>query len=78
MTVSVGVIGLGRMAQALIVPLIERGKLQSSDVIGVVGSQASVSRLTSDLPNGLTVVPASDPRAMDAWNAPVQLLAVKP
>jgi len=66
------------MAQALIFPLIKRGKLQSADVIGVVGSQSSVSRLTPDLPNGLTVVSASDPRAMDAWNAPVQLLAVKP
>ena len=78
MTVSVGVIGLGRMAQALIFPLIKRGKLQSADVIGVVGSEASVSRLTPDLPNGLTVVSASDPRATDAWNASVQLLAVKP
>ena len=78
MIVSVGVIGLGRMAQALIFPLIERGKLQSADVIGVVGSEASVSRLTPDLPNGLTVVSASDPRATDAWNASVQLLAVKP
>ena len=78
MTFSLGVIGLGRMAQALIFPLLERGKQRSVDVIGVVGSQASVSRLTPDLPMGLTVVPASDPRAMAAWNAPVQLLAVKP
>ena len=78
MTGSVGVIGLGRMAQALIFPLIEKGKLQSADVIGVVGSDASVARLTPALPDGLTLVTASDPRAMDAWNAPVQLLAVKP
>ena len=78
MTFSLGVIGLGRMAQALIFPLIERGKLQSADVIGVVGSQASVSRLTPDLPKGMTVVPASDPRAIAAWDASVQLLAVKP
>ncbi|QNI57566.1 pyrroline-5-carboxylate reductase [Synechococcus sp. BIOS-U3-1] len=78
MTFSLGVIGLGRMAQALIFPLIERGKLLPADVIGVVGSQASVSRLIPDLPNGLTVVPASDPRAVSAWNASVQLLAVKP
>lgn len=78
MTFSLGVIGLGRMAQALIFPLLERGKQRSVDVIGVVGSQASVSRLTPDLPMGLTVVPASDPRAIAAWNAPVQLLAVKP
>ena len=78
MTVSIGVIGLGRMARALVCPLIERGTLQSSNVIGVVGSQASVARLIPDLPSDLVVVPASDPRAMDAWNASVQLLAVKP
>ena len=78
MTGSVGVIGLGRMAQALIFPLIEKGKLQSADVIGVVGSDASVARLTPALPDGLTLVTASDPRAMDAWKASVQLLAVKP
>ena len=78
MTVSVGVIGLGRMAQALIVPLIEKGKLQSADVIGIVGRETSVARLTPGLPKNLLVVPASDPRALDAWEAPVQLLAVKP
>jgi len=77
-TVSVGVIGLGRMARALICPLIERGTLRSSEVIGVVGSEASAARLTSELPADLTVVAASDPRAMQAWNAQVQLLAVKP
>ena len=78
MTVSVGVIGLGRMAQALIVPLIEKGKLQSADVIGIVGQETSVARLTPGLPKDLLVVPASDPRALDAWEAPVQFLAVKP
>jgi len=77
-TVSVGVIGLGRMARALVCPLIERGTLQSSNVIGVVGSEASANRLASELPEGLTVVAASDPRAVEAWTAPVQLLAVKP
>lgn len=78
MSVSVGVIGMGRMAQALIFPLIEKGKLQSAEVIGVVGSQASVTKLTPELSQGLEVIAASDPRAVDAWNAPVQLLAVKP
>ena len=78
MTVSVGVIGLGRMARALICPLIERGVLQASDVIGVVATEASAQRLQSELPNGLAVFAASDPRAMDAWNASVQFLAVKP
>ena len=78
MTVSVGVIGLGRMARALICPLIDRGILRSSDVIGVVGTEASATRLKSELPGDLTVVAATDPRAVEAWNADVQLLAVKP
>ena len=68
MTVSVGVIGLGRMARALICPLIEREILRSSEVIGVVGSEATATRLKSELPGDLTVVAASDPRAMEAWN----------
>ena len=78
MTVSVGVIGLGRMARALICPLIDRGILRSSDVIGVVGTEASATRLKSELPGDLTVVATTDPRAVEAWNADVQLLAVKP
>ena len=78
MTASVGVIGLGRMAQALVRPLVERGIFAASDCIGVVAREDSAQRLRTELPAGFTVVSASDPQAAQAWMAPVQLLAVKP
>ena len=78
MSVSIGVIGLGRMAQALVLPLLESGALRGSEVLAVVGQDASVARLKGELPSDITLVASSDPRALDAWAAPVQLLAVKP
>ncbi len=71
-------IGLGRMAQALVRPLVESGSLRGSDLIAVVGQEPSVARLKPELPSEITLISASDPRVHEAWEAPVQLLAVKP
>jgi len=76
--VSIGVIGLGRMAQALVLPLLESGALHGAEVLAVVGQDSSTARLKGELPSDITLVSSSDPRAQDAWSAPVQLLAVKP
>ena len=70
-------IGLGRMAQALVRPLVESGSLRGSDLIAVVGQESSVARLKPELPSEITLISASDPRVHEAWEAPVQLLAVK-
>ncbi|MGC6482279.1 MAG: pyrroline-5-carboxylate reductase [Synechococcus sp.] len=78
MALSLGVIGLGRMAQALLLPLLERGHPVAADVIAVVGQPSTADRLAQMLPAELTLVAASDLRAATAWRAPVQLLAVKP
>jgi pyrroline-5-carboxylate reductase len=67
------VIGLGRMAQALLFPLIETGMVPLAAVRAAVGSQASAERLVAQHP-GLAV--RAD--AAEAWAAPVVLLAVKP
>jgi len=68
-----GVIGLGRMAQALLFPLIDSGLVPQACVRAVVATQASAERLAAARP-GLAV--ATDPA--EAWGAPVLLLAVKP
>jgi pyrroline-5-carboxylate reductase len=67
-----GVIGLGRMAGALLRPLLEEGLLEPAAVRAVVASEASAQRLSAL--HGLTV--STDPSA--AWGAPAVLLAVKP
>ena len=36
-----GVIGLGRMAQALVVPLLSKGQLDPNQLLAVVGSEAT-------------------------------------
>ncbi|MEX0588369.1 MAG: pyrroline-5-carboxylate reductase [Cyanobium sp.] len=72
MTPTFGVVGLGRMAQALLFPLLEAGLVESGAVRAVVASEASAAGLRQA--HGLAV--DTDPAA--AWAAPVVLLAVKP
>jgi pyrroline-5-carboxylate reductase len=71
-TPSLGVVGLGRMAQALLFPLLEAGLVEGAGVRAVVASGASAARLAEA--HGLAV--GTDPT--QAWAAPVVLLAVKP
>lgn len=67
-----GVVGLGRMAQSLLLPQIEAGELQASEVRAAVASEASVHRLAAE--HGLEA--ATNPSA--AWACPIVLLAIKP
>jgi pyrroline-5-carboxylate reductase len=67
-----GVVGLGRMARALLLPLLEGGELKPAQVRAVVGSAPSALRLSEA--HGLAV--STDPQ--QAWECPVVLLAVKP
>ncbi|MDP6833968.1 MAG: pyrroline-5-carboxylate reductase [Prochlorococcaceae cyanobacterium ETNP1_MAG_9] len=78
MPCSLGVIGLGRMAQAILLPLFERGELNPSEVFGVVGHQKSIQQVKDQLPRGVKVFSANDPISIEVWEAPVTLLAVKP
>ena len=66
------------MAQALILPLLERGELDPRQLVGVVGSDARVQSLRSDLPEGVRLHVAASEQANQVWQAPIQLLAVKP
>ena len=70
---SVGVVGLGRMAQALLLPLMECGLVPRERVQAVVASQASAQRLATAHP-GLAV--GTDPEA--AWRAEAVLLGPPP
>ena len=73
-----GVIGLGRMAQALVVPLLERGRIPADQLLAVVGGSGSLEQRRGALPAGIGLVTAADPSAQQVWTAPIQLLAVKP
>ena len=68
----VGILGLGRMARALLSPLLDSGDLSPADVRAVVARPSSAERLSASL--GIAV--GTDPGP--AWQAPVVLLAVKP
>ena len=67
-----GVVGLGRMAQALLFPLLEAGRLEAAEVRAVVASVPSAQALSGQA--GLEV--GTDATA--AWGCPTVLLAVKP
>ena len=70
---SFGVVGLGRMAQALLSPLIASGRVDPSTIQAAVSSAASAARLNREQP---LLAVSSDAAA--AWRCPVVLLAVKP
>ena len=44
-----GIIGLGRMAQALLLPLLECGELAPAEVGAAVASEASAARLRHEI-----------------------------
>ncbi|MFZ0406863.1 MAG: pyrroline-5-carboxylate reductase [Cyanobium sp.] len=69
---ELGVIGCGRMAQALVLPLIEAGLIDPGSLRAAVATEASAERLRQA--HQLAV--STDP--LQAWQAPVVLLAVKP
>lgn len=73
---GLGIIGLGQMAQALLLPLLEQGDVPPAAVRAVVSSAASAERLQQQLQ--VAVCAAADGQAAAAWQAPVVLLAVKP
>ncbi len=77
-SLSLGVIGLGRMAQALINPLIERGDFLPESIFGVVGHKTSIQPALDQLPKGVRVVDVGDSIANEVWEAPLKILAVKP
>ncbi len=78
MSTPFGIIGCGRMAQALVVPLIERELLLPENIFAVVGSEASVQKSLEKLPKGIKIVSRNDSSSKLVWDAPIQLLAVKP
>ena len=69
-------VGLGRMAQALLEPWIEDRLIDPEAVRAVVGSQASCERWAQRTLAGHPLQVSTDP--LPAWNAPVVVLAVKP
>ena len=78
MPFSLGVVGLGQMAQALVKPLLARGELSPQDLIAVVGREDTVQRLRAEVPAGVCLLAAADTQALAVWATPVQLLCVKP
>ena len=78
MEISIGVIGFGRIAKAIILPLFERGEYESENIFGIVGRSSSISSALSDLPTGVRVVSSQDDLSKEIWSAPLKLLAVKP
>ena len=78
MSLELGIIGLGRMAQAILLPLLEAGDFLPEKVFGVVGHTESIPPLLDQLPKGINVVASNDSRCEEVWLPPVKLLAIKP
>jgi len=70
------VVGLGRMAEALLEPWIADGLIAPEAIRAVVGSAASRDRWATATLAGQSLRVSTESR--EAWDAPVVLLAVKP
>ncbi len=66
------------MAQALVLPLIERGEFLPEQVFAVVGQSSTAKNQIHQLPRGISLLSSDDPAALRVWASPIQLLAVKP
>jgi pyrroline-5-carboxylate reductase len=69
---SFGIVGLGRMAQALLLPLIADGVIEPAAVRAAVASEASARQLAASLDLAVST------DASEAWRCAAVLLAVKP
>ena len=78
MVASLGVIGLGRMAQALLEPLLSSKAFSADQVLAVVGTAATAEGLCHGAFEAVSIHPSDRSEALQVWSAPVQLLAVKP
>ena len=76
--ISIGIIGLGSMARAIVSPLLERGEYHPQQVLGVVGRSSSIASALNDLPKEVKVVSSEDSLSREVWKAPLKILAVKP
>ncbi len=75
---SLGVVGLGRMAQALLLPLIKNESIPIGNICAVVKSAASIKRINDQFPKGFKVFTSEDQNAKEVWKSSIVLLAVKP
>lgn len=78
MVPSLGVIGLGQMAQALVEPLLSSKACSADQVLAVVGTAATAERLRQGAFEAVSIHPSDRSEAQQVWSAPVQLLAIKP
>ena len=78
MSPSIGVIGLGRMAQALVEPFLSAGSVAPEELLAVVGRPASADALKQGVFRQSAIHVAAAPEAAQVWTAPLQLLAIKP
>lgn len=69
---AIGVVGFGRMAQALLQPLLDQQLLDPAALRAVVGSEQSARLLSERFHLCVSTDPSS------AWQQPLVLLAVKP
>ena len=66
-----GVIGLGRMAQALVVPLLESERIRADQLLAVVGGSGSLGQCRQALPADVGLVAADDPSAQQVWSSSI-------
>ena len=66
------------MARAILLPLLESGDLAADKLVATVARASSVEELNSSWPSGLRAYVAGSAGSELVWQAPMQLLGIKP
>ena len=56
MSLSLGIIGLGRIAKVILQGLLDKGQFRPEEILCIVGQAGSISRSVKQFPNSLSVV----------------------
>jgi len=77
-SLKLGVIGFGNIAQAVITPLLEKNILQPEEIICLVKSKESFENLKKNYKYNINIYHLNSSKADLVWHCPIKILAVKP
>ncbi len=78
MTGSIGIIGFGNIAQAIITPLLDKKLISPGDVFCLVNSKKSLEFLEENYKYDINIFQANSKNSNLVWESPIKLLSVKP
>jgi len=75
---TLGIIGFGNIAKAIVTPLLEKKILNPDQVLCLVKSEKSLENIKNTYPYKINIFRVNSSESKLVWDSPVKLLSVKP